>query len=114
MRYELDLKGRKQRYLNIFPSKKAIARLRDKIRAKTGSGYKKPLPEVVDEVNTILRGWANYFRYGYPRKAFRDTNHFVRCRFQRFLRNRSQRRSKPFRQGESLYAGLQRYGLSYL
>jgi RNA-directed DNA polymerase len=114
LRYDRDLKGRNKRYLNILPSKKAVDRLRDRIRAKTRSGYKKPLGEVVEEVNVILRGWANYFRYGYPRKAFRDVNRFVRCRFQRFLGNRSQRRSKPFRQGESLYAGLKRYGLVYL
>jgi len=113
-RYDRDLKGRNKQYLNVFPSKKAIARLRDKVRQKTRSGYKKPLKEVTEEVNVILRGWANYFHYGYPRKTFRDVNHFVRCRFQRFVRNRSQRRSKPFREGESLYAGLKRYGLLYL
>lgn len=114
LRYDRDLKGRNKRYLNIFASEKAVVRLRDKIRAKTYSGYKKPLGEVVEQVNVILSGWANYFRYGYPRKVFRDVNRFVRCRFQRFLGNRSQRRSKPFRQGESLYAGLKRYGLVYL
>jgi RNA-directed DNA polymerase len=114
MRYDRDLKGRDRRYLNMFPSDKAVSRLRDKVRKKTASGYKKPLREAIAEVNVILRGWANYFRYGYPRKVFRDMNHFVRCRFQRFLDNRSQRRSKPFRQGESLYAGLKRYGLLYL
>jgi RNA-directed DNA polymerase len=114
LRYDRDLKGRNRRYLNLVPSKQAIARLRDKIRDKTGAGYKKPLGEVIEEVNVILRGWANYFRYGYPRKAFRDMNHFVRCRFKRFLLNRSQRRSCPFRHGESQYAGLKRYGLLYL
>lgn len=114
LRYDRDLKGRNRRYLNIFPSDKSVSRLRDKVREKTVSGYKKPLREAIAEVNVILRGWANYFRYGYPRKVFRDTNHFVRCRFQRFLDNRSQRRSEPFRQGESLYAGLKRYGLLYL
>jgi RNA-directed DNA polymerase len=114
LRYDQDLRGRDRRYLNLFPSKKAVGRLRDKIREKTRSGYKKPLGEVIGEVNVILRGWANYFRYGYPRKVFRDVNHFVRCRFERFLLNRSQRRSRPFRQGESLYAGLKRYGLLYL
>jgi RNA-directed DNA polymerase len=114
LRYDRDLKGRNWRYLNIFPSEKSVGRLRDKVRAKTVSGYKRPLREAIEEVNGILRGWANYFRYGYPRKEFRDMNHFVRCRFQRFLSNRSQRRSKPLRQGESLYAGLKRYGLVYL
>ena len=114
MRYDRDLKGRKHKYLNIFPSGKAVNGLQEKIRGKTRSGYKKPLVEVITETNVVLSGWANYFGYGYPRKVFRDVNHFVRCRFQRFLRNRSQRRSRPFRQGESLYSGLKRYGLVYL
>lgn len=114
LRYDRDRKGREKRYLNIFPSDKAVNRLREKIRVKTHSGYKKPLAEAIQETNVILRGWANYFQYGYPRKAFRDVNHFVRQRFGRFLRNRSQRRSRPFRPGESLYGGLKRYGLLYL
>jgi RNA-directed DNA polymerase len=114
LRYDRDLKGRDRHYLNIVPSKEAVGRLRDKIREKTRSGYKKTLREVIQEVNVILRGWSNYFCYGYPRKVFRNVNHFVRCRFERFLLNRSQRRSRPFRQGESLYAGLKRYGLLYL
>lgn len=114
MRYDRSLRGGKHKYLNIFPSEKAVSVLREKIREKTCSGYKKPLTEVIAETNVVLGGWANYFGYGYPRKVFRDVNHFVRCRFQRFLRNRSQRRSRPFRQGESLYGGLKRYGLVYL
>lgn len=114
LRYDQDLQGRNWRYLNVAPSKKALAKLRDTIRKKTRSGYKKPLRAAVAEVNEVLRGWAAYFNYGYPREAFRDVNHFVRCRFRRFLRNRSQRRSKPFRDGETLYAGLRRHGLIYL
>ena len=114
LRYDRDLRGRDWDYLNIMPSKKAIGTLKEKIRGKTRSGFKKPLGEAIAEVNAILRGWGNYFSYGYPRKVFRDVNHYTRCRFQRFLNNRSQRRSKPFRTGESLYAGLKRYGLVYL
>ena len=114
LRYDRDLHGRDEEYLNIMPGKKAIGALKDKLRRKTRSGYKKPLIEAIAEVNSILRGWGNYFDYGYPRKVFRDVNHYTRCRFQRFLNNRSQRRSKPFRAGESLYAGLKRYGLVYL
>lgn len=25
---------------------------------------------MIDEINEHLQGWSNYFRYGYPRKAF--------------------------------------------
>jgi RNA-directed DNA polymerase len=114
LRYDRDLKGRNRRYWNTFPSGKAVARLRSRLRNLTSGGHKRPLREVIVETNAILRGWGNYFAYGYPRKVFRDTNHFVRGRFARFLRNRSQRRSRPFRAGESLYQGLKRYGLLYL
>lgn len=114
MRYDRDRFGRNRRYLNCSPSEKSIMSIRERVRGKTRAGYKSPLKEVIKEVNVMLRGWANYYRFGYPRKAFRDLNHFVRIRFRRFLQNRSQRRSKPFRQGETLYAGLKRYGLAYL
>jgi len=35
LRYDRDLKGRNRQYLNVVPSKKAVARLRDKIQDKT-------------------------------------------------------------------------------
>ena len=113
-RWDRDRQGRNRVYLNVVPSAKALGRLRAKLRALTQRGKPRPLTHVVQEVNTLLRGWAAYFRYGFPRAAFRDVNHFVRGRFQSFLWNRSQRRARPFRAGESLYAGLQRYGLRYL
>ncbi len=81
LRYCHDLRGRNRKYLNVFPSDKAIARIRDRIRSLTGCGCKKPLRDAIGEVNQVLRGWGNYFSYGYPREAFRDLNHFVRCRF---------------------------------
>lgn len=113
-RRDLDLKGGEWRYLNLFPSKKALQRIRDEVKQLTSSSYKKPLAEVVKEVNKKLHDWAPYYTFGYPRKAFRDLNYYVQCRFRSFLRNRSQRVSRPFRNNESLYAGLQRYGLAYL
>jgi RNA-directed DNA polymerase len=113
-RWDRDRTGRDRLYLNTVPSARALSRIRDKLRALTPRGKPRPLRPVVQEVNLLLRGWAAYFRYGYPRAAFRALNHFVRGRFLTFLRNRSQRRSRPFRAGEGLYAGLQRYGLHYL
>ena len=114
LRYDKDLKGRNTRYFNCFPSSKAVERIKDKLRQMTSSGYKQTLKITVKAVNLTLQGWANYFAYGYPRKTFRELDWFLRTRFGCFLRNRSQRRCKPFREGESLYSGLQRYGLKYL
>jgi len=114
LRYDRDLRGRPWRYLQVEPSRKAEARLREKLRGLTSASTKTSLPDTVAAVNTLLRGWTAYFRYGYPRRVFRALTYYLQVRFRCFLRNRSQRRSRPFRQGESLYAGLQRYGLRYL
>lgn len=114
LRYVTDRFGRGHRYLAVGPSKRAQARVREKVRGLTRASAKRSLPETLAAVNPLLRGWAAYFRYGYPRQAFRALNYFVRGRFRSFLRRRSQRRSRPFRHGESLYAGLSRYGLHSL
>src|SRR6266436_272190 len=69
-RYDRDLRGRPQRYLNVQPAKKAVARMRQALHKQTNSKQCfKPLPRLVQETNGRLRGWANYFRFGYPRVA---------------------------------------------
>lgn len=113
-RYDRDLQGRGHRYLNVIPSKKALARERQKLREMTGPRYCwVPITDLICTLNAHLRGWANYFRFGYPRRAFRAMNNFVRERLKRHLRNRSQR---PFRapKERSLYAHLAKLGLVYL
>jgi RNA-directed DNA polymerase len=114
LRYVHDRFGRDRRYLTIGPSRRALSRLRAKVRVLTSTPHKDSLVATITAVNRLLTGWAAYFRYGYPRHAFRAVNYYLQVRFRRFLRNRSQRRSRPFRRGESLYAGLHRYGLHFL
>jgi RNA-directed DNA polymerase len=114
LRYFRSTRWRNHRYLTVEPSARAQARLREKLRHLTRARSKHSLVETVEAVATLLRGWKAYFQYGYPRRIFRRLNYDVQGRFRCYLRNRSHRRSRPFRQGESLYAGLQRYGLQYL
>lgn len=113
-RYDRDRQGRGHRYLNVFPSKKAVGRMREALREQTSSRYCfVPLPELIDELNQHLTGWANYFRFGYPRAVFRAINTFVRHRLTRHVRRRSQR---PFRPpgGVTYYEHFKRMGLVYL
>ena len=61
-RYDRDLHGSDKTYLNVIPSKKSLEKARDAIREKTGPGKcYKPTPRVVEDLNTFLRGWSNYF-----------------------------------------------------
>jgi RNA-directed DNA polymerase len=112
-RKDKDKHGRDKRYLNIFPSKKSVESIQKKIETEF-SNYRVPLMEVVGNINTMTQGWKNYYGFGYPRKEFRKVNFYIQICTYSFLRNRSQRISKPFRKGESVYAGLKRYGLKYL
>lgn len=113
-RYDRDLKGREHRYLNVHPSKRALARERDVLRAMINVHHTfVPIPALIAVLNDHLRGWANYFGYGYCRVAKRHINGFVRLRLARHLRRRSQRRFRP-PEGTSLYSYLARMGLVYL
>ena len=110
-RYDRDQYGRPQRYWNLAPSRKAMAREREALRGLIGPHQSHtPMPELIGRLNRHLRGWSNYFQLGYPRMAFRQMNHFVRSRLGRHLRRRSQRGWRA-RQGVSLYAHLGHLGL---
>ena len=100
-----------KRYLNITPSKKAIAAEREALRQLINSRRNHvALPKMIDQVNRQLKGWANYFRYGYPRVAFRSINGFVIKRLTQHVKRRSQRAFKP-PEGVSYYRHLHRLGL---
>jgi len=113
-RYDRDLKGRGHRYLNVTPSAKALQSCRQSVR-RTINRHRcfVPVMELIAQVHRQLRGWANYYSFGYPRKAMRDMNWYVRGRLIGHLRRRSQR---PFRppKGRSYYRHLKQLGLIYL
>lgn len=113
-RLERDRHGRKLRYWSMHPSKKAIAREREKLREMTdASRCFVPLPALIAQLNRHLKGWSNYFRPGYSRDAFRQVNCYVRERLWRQLRRRSQRPWHPA-EGTTAYAHLKKFGLIYL
>jgi RNA-directed DNA polymerase len=113
-RYEPDHFGHGHQYLNVGPSKKALKRERAKLHELTsGSARSVPIPVLIGNLNRHLQGWANYFRYGYPRRAFDQINEHVQVCLRQNLRRRSQR---PFRPPEGVtdYTNFQRLGLKLL
>jgi RNA-directed DNA polymerase len=109
-----DRYGRGNRYLHVGPSKKALQRERDKLTEMTNSHQcHKPIPKLIEGLNRQLKGWGNYFKYGYPRDAFREINWHVGQRLFRHLNRRSQR---AFRlpEGVTYYQHFRRLGLQPL
>jgi RNA-directed DNA polymerase len=112
--YQRDLLGRNKRYLNLTVSRQALKRARARVHELTSVHYSHvPVPDLVDQLNAYLNGWANYFGYGYPRQAFRQLNCYTRARLAQHLRRRSQRAYRP-PPNVSFAAHFERLGLVYL
>jgi len=110
-RFDRDRHGGAFRYLNLEPSAKALAREREALRQMTGPDQSHtPLPELIAGINRHLKGWGKYFNLGYPRKARRRINAFVRERLTYHLQRRSQRGYRP-PETVSFYEHLNRMGL---
>jgi RNA-directed DNA polymerase len=73
--------------LAASPSRKAVARLRERIRAILRPN---PIPweRLVSRVNSVLRGWADYFSYGTVSRAYWWVDTFILHRARGFLTHR--------------------------
>ena len=80
-------------YLARWPSRQAAQHARDRIKFLTmRSRLAAPVEQVVREINTFLRGWAGYFRYGNSAHAFDKIRSYALMRVALFIAKRHQRR----------------------
>lgn len=71
-------------YLQRWPSHKAMASIRGKVREHTDRSHAHlPLEPVVERLNLVLRGWGNYFRYGNSSRHFNIIDSYVHMRLAR-------------------------------
>jgi RNA-directed DNA polymerase len=65
-------------YLNKWPSTRAMAQVKAKIRDRTDRRYARlPLEWAVEDLNPVIRGWGNYFRYGNSGQKFDHIDAYV-------------------------------------
>jgi RNA-directed DNA polymerase len=77
-------------YLGARPSKKAVARIKEKVGQLLVPSTTGTWEEARDRLNQILRGWSAYFRYGTRAAAYQAVDNYVYESVRHFLRRRHQ------------------------
>jgi RNA-directed DNA polymerase len=67
------------------PKLKKRTALFAKLREVFRRNVSQPIGKVIDEINPILRGWANYFRVGHSNRCFSMVKHWVEKKIRRHL-----------------------------
>lgn len=70
-----------------WPRAKSLKKLRDAIRSKTPRSHGGSLAEIIEDVNSTLRGWFAYFKHSH-KPTFAIVDKWVRRRLRSILRKR--------------------------
>ena len=71
--------------LFVTPGKKAIRKVKDSIRATTNRRQPVKPKEMVGRLNSVIRGWGNYFKIGNVKRLFERLDCWIRTRVRTFI-----------------------------
>ena len=89
-------RGSKKAYVYTWPSKKALASIKAKVKAISKQGINGQLSDLLRRLNGVLRGWTNYFRHGVSKATFGYVHQFAWLRVIRWLRTKHRRANWEF------------------
>jgi RNA-directed DNA polymerase len=84
-------RGTSKRFVYTWPSKKALASVKAKVRTISRQGLNSPLADLLRRLDGVLRGWTNYFRHGVSKATFNYLRRFSWLRVVRWLRRKHPR-----------------------
>jgi RNA-directed DNA polymerase len=79
-------------YVSKTPRMKKRKEIGRKVKAVLKGHYDKPLEEVIQAVNAVVRGWVNYFRIGNSTRTFCRVRDFIEKKVRRFVMKRKGRK----------------------
>jgi RNA-directed DNA polymerase len=72
-----------------YPSRRSLEQVKDRVRELTASDTTNlALAEILYPLNTVLRGWAAYFRFGSSKRTFSYLGHFAWRRVIRWIKRK--------------------------
>ncbi len=85
-------------FLQKWPSDRNMALIRSKIKAATGRNrVSRPVSTVVADLNPVLRGWGNYFRWGNSARKFAAIDSYAHQRLAILTSNKEGRRGRNWK-----------------
>jgi len=75
-------------YVSKTPRMKKRKEIGKKVKAVLKAHHDKPLREVIQAVNTVIRGWVNYFRVGNSNSTFDKVRYYIEKKVRRFVLKR--------------------------
>lgn len=85
-------------YLQKWPSDRNMALIRSKTKAATGRNkVSRPVSAVVADLNPVLRGWGNHFRWGNSTRKFAALDSYVHQRLAILASNKEGRRGRNWK-----------------
>ena len=84
-------RGASKSFVYTYPSKKALASVKTKVRGMTRGATHQPLGTLLRRLNPVLRGWTNYFRHGVSSQTFSYLSAFAWRRVLCWLRRKAHR-----------------------
>jgi len=83
--------GSDKRFVYTWPSRKSLSSVMAKVKAITKQGTSKSLPDLLHQLNRVLRGWTTYFQYGVSKATFCYLSHYTWLRVNGWLRRKFRR-----------------------
>lgn len=95
----------------VTPRKEAVEKFKDTVRTVTWRRRPLKPKEMMGELNSVIRGWGNYFKIGNVKKLFTKLDKWIRTKVRTFI---EKKKSEYAKRGISKYVLKSRYNLTSL
>jgi len=75
-------------YVSKTPRKKKQQEIGKRVKSVLKANWNKPLKEVIQTVNSVIRGWVNYFRIGNSNSTFNKVRDYIERKVRKFVMRR--------------------------
>lgn len=84
-------------YVSKTPRQKKRKEIGERVKAVLKANWNKPLNEVIQSVNAVVRGWVNYFRIGNSTRTFNKVRNDIEKKVRKFVMKRQKRKGYGWR-----------------